>query len=440
MFTRRPDIFRSKALERLASPEALDQLMFSATAREWLPLLTIGALIVLVGAWTTLGTIPISVSGRTVLVYPSNLVEIQSTTAGRLETLTIREGDVVKAGAVVGRVDQSAVARQLQEDRAALADLRGQDRLKAALQNNRASVQQQENDSERRLIDLQAQTLRKNLNDAETMNPILKGRLAGYQNLLKEGLIAEFSNDLVVSQQSVLDNAARIVDLKTRIEQLDGQLKQIATREATFASDSDDEVTARTNPMRDLASRIALNELLLQRDSEVRTLHSGRVIALAVASGQVVSAGTRIAILETDNRGKASVLTSVSFFPVGDGKRIRPGMPVQVTPDSVERQRYGGIVGKVTSVSGLPVTKASAALLVGSSEVVEALLSGGPYIQVVSELETDAVAASGYKWSSSSGPGLPITPGTVGSTRVTIEGRAPITYLFPFLRSASGIF
>jgi HlyD family secretion protein len=437
VFKRKQDIYRSKALDRLSSPESLDQLMFVVTARDWIPLVAIGALIALIVAWSLGGSIPTAVTGRTVLVYPSRLVEIQTATAGRLDNLMIAVGDVVKEGAILGTIDQSEIVRQLQQDRGTLADLQSQDKLKTTLQEHRAAIEQQEIEAARRFIQLQDPTLRKSLLDAQTMDPALKRRLDGYRNLKDQGLLPELSNDLLQAQQAVLDNAAKIADLNTRITQLDSQLKQLDTREATITRDSVDTSTSRTNAMRELASRISINDLQLGRDSEIRSQKSGRIVELAATRGQVVTLGARIATLEVDAPG--STLMSVSFFPVGDGKQIQPGMLIQVTPDSVERQRYGGIVGKVVSVSILPVTKASAELLVGNAEIVQSLMPGGPYIQVMSSLNTDSATFSGYKWSSSAGPKLQVTPGMTGSNRVTIEGRAPITYIFPFLKSSSGL-
>jgi HlyD family secretion protein len=115
-------------------------------------------------------------------------------------------------------------------------------------------------------------------------------------------------------------------------------------------------------------------------------------------------------------------------------------MSIQVTPDTVKRERFGGIRGRVLSVSAFPVTKEGAALLLGNSEIAQRLLKDEPQMEVVAELEKDSSTYSGYKWSSSIGPQLPITAGTTTSGRVTVEMRAPITYILPFLRAMSGIY
>ncbi|MFN6566790.1 NHLP bacteriocin system secretion protein [Dendronalium sp. ChiSLP03b] len=136
---------------------------------------------------------------------------------------------------------------------------------------------------------------------------------------------------------------------------------------------------------------------------------------------------------------RVSQRVSVAFFPVGDGKQIQPGMKVQITPSTVQRERFGGIIGAVTDVSAFTVTKESALSVVGNSEFVQAFMSQGPQIQVTAQLQPDASTFSGYKWSSSQGPQLQVTPGTTTTVQVTVEERAPTTFVLPLLKSWSGI-
>ncbi len=113
---------------------------------------------------------------------------------------------------------------------------------------------------------------------------------------------------------------------------------------------------------------------------------------------------------------------AVVHFTIADGGRVQPGMRVEVTPDSVERARFGSIIGKVRTVSAFPVTRSEAT----------------PQIDVMVDLERDRSSPGGYRWSASSGPKMRIPPGTTATARVTVESRAPISYILPFLRSRDG--
>jgi hypothetical protein len=61
-------LFRQEALERLSSPERLDELMRVVNLKSWLPLGTIGALLGAGLIWSFVGRIPITTSGRGMLV------------------------------------------------------------------------------------------------------------------------------------------------------------------------------------------------------------------------------------------------------------------------------------------------------------------------------------------------------------------------------------
>ena len=83
----------------------------------------------------------------------------------------------------------------------------------------------------------------------------------------------------------------------------------------------------------------------------------------------------------------------------------------------------------------------------GNPEVVESLISEKQQgsvqqglIQVSAELKPDSKTFSGYQWSSSTGPQIPISPGTTTTVRVKVEERSPISFVLPILRSVSGIY
>ncbi len=63
------NIFRKEALERLSSPEQLDQLMQIVTPRSWLPLVVLGGLMSVGVVWSFVGKIPVTTTGRGVIVY-----------------------------------------------------------------------------------------------------------------------------------------------------------------------------------------------------------------------------------------------------------------------------------------------------------------------------------------------------------------------------------
>lgn len=96
-----PSIFRKESLERLSSPERLDQLMQVVKPRDWLALGTLGLLIVLALIWSFLGRIPVTVSGRGVLISAQKLQSREQAITSALVNVsyfTIADGKRIAPG------------------------------------------------------------------------------------------------------------------------------------------------------------------------------------------------------------------------------------------------------------------------------------------------------------------------------------------------------
>src|ERR671918_759169 len=147
-------IFRQQAWEHFSSPEQLDQLLQVVSPQHWLALATCGALVGVALLWGIFGRLPTTVMGRGVLLHPRQVVDVQAPAAGRLATLTVREGDVIRVGDVLGTLEQLEIQRQLQEARAREHALLAQDRAKTTLQAQQTTLQAQQTAMEAQAIAL----------------------------------------------------------------------------------------------------------------------------------------------------------------------------------------------------------------------------------------------------------------------------------------------
>ena len=431
-------LFRQEAMEALSSPDRLNQLMSVVTAKDWIPLLAVGMLIATGVAWSVVGSVPSTVTGRGVLVRPRHMVGLDSVSGGRLAWFRARTGEDIRAGDVIGRLDQAELQQRIQEDKRLLSELESQDRVKTASDQQQVKLQEQQNQLETKFYEAQRTNLTRSLADAEAVQPLLTKRVRTSEQLTKEGLIAEASPEYTEAHVADRENDSKISSLKAQLEQIDGQLHGLETQLSALVRQNLDSATARHNQIVNVKTTIATGELGLKKNGEIVSSYSGRVAEVFATEGQVLTAGSRLVSLNIQDPDSAMV--SVSYFPAKDGKNIQPGMRAQVTPDNVERNRFGSMLGTVISVSPLPVTKEGALNTVGNSEMVQALLTGpGSWVEVTAQLENDRSTPSGYRWSSSRGPKLKMSPGTTTMTRVTIERRTPASYVVPSLRDASGI-
>lgn len=424
---------------RFGSADELAQLIPAVRLRDWMALAITALCFGFLGIWCLAGTVPTNVTGRGILIQPRQpIVQAQALAGGRVVRLDVRLGDIVRKGQLIGRVDQSDVLRRIQEDQARIADLQTQDSVKTAADQQRLSLQAEQDSLEKKSLEVQRATLLQSLRSAEALVPVLEKRNDAVRELIRNGLIGPASREVPEAAAAVSENRVRMEDLKSRLGIIDGQLKQIETRAATQAREILEISMTRRNEIENIRRAIEVAQTQLNRNGEILSDTAGRVIEVLAIVGQVLPSGGPLITMEAQDADHT--LTSITYLSIADGKKVEPGMQVQITPDLVERQRFGGIVGTVVSVSSTPATREGAMSLIGNAEVVQALLSGGGHMEVISRVETDPSTYSRFRWSSSSGPKLKITSGTTTTTRIRVEDRAPVTYLLPILRATSGIY
>jgi HlyD family secretion protein len=473
-------LFRQESLERLSSPERLDQLMYVADAKSWIPLSALGALALVALGWSIFGKIPVTVAGQGIVVFPRRVVALQSVGVGQISSINIKVGDDLQKGQVVATLSQPDLLKQLQIEKQQLKELQEQDQSSTQLQNRQSdlqveSIQQQRRSLQKNISEvniliptlrekgvtailLQRQALEERLVQLNNLSPALEDRLKTRQDLLDRGIIT--GDQVLQARQEYLQNLSTIADLKAQLKQLDSQeadaqrqylqnlnsiddfeskLKDLDSQEARLRQQIQDGSFSRSNQIQQVKSRIARLEQQIIDNTNVKSEYDGRVLEMTATSGQVVNSGTRLASIDLPDQSKK--LIAVAYFPDQIGRQVLTGMNVQITPSQVKREQFGGIVGKVKVVSPYIPTIQGVNALIGSEEATRLLLpNGSAKVEVFIELEEDSNTRSGYKWSSSKGPDISLESGTLSTVQVLVEERAPITYILPFLRSTTGIY
>ena len=529
-------IFRQESLERLSSPERLDQLMQVLAPKDWLALTVFGSLTILGLAWSLVGRIPITVQGRGIFLQPRQVVDLQSSIAGQLKFLNVTNGQCVKKNEVLATIEPLALQQQLRlakekldklQKQATDASLMSSQRMqleKSAIAASQATLQKSLQDTQalapilkekglnaldkqrvslmQRLQEAQAfaptlkekgltaiqqqrSSLQQRLKDAKDLIPVLEERLQTRRELAREGAISVDSvleiereykqeiqkfSELTVqqkqldltetqTQQTYQQSINTIGEMQSQLQEIElqtvknereyldnlrsindrqAQLQELNTKYKRLEQESLETFNHRNKEVQEIGREIIKLEQQLTESSRILSSQDGCILELMATVGQVVQPGSRLGNMRVGREEKLGL--AIAYFPIKDGKQIKPEMTISITPDTVQRERFGGIIGKVTALSPLPVTAEGTAALIGNSEVAKNLTGEtGVAIQVTVNLETDDHNPSGYKWSSSKGPNSKITPGTTATVRVTIEERAPITFLLPFLRELVGM-
>jgi multidrug efflux pump subunit AcrA (membrane-fusion protein) len=182
------------------------------------------------------------------------------------------------------------------------------------------------------------------------------------------------------------------------------------------------------------AKSASRNELRarLERESQVVSPVDGVVSDQIVSGyGDIVSPGTPIVSVRLDENKRGELMVLL-YVPVLDGKKIQPGMNVQVSPGSVDASEYGTLIARVLSVSNYPVLPESITGWTGNAGLTDWIIkqTGGLAVEVKAELIKDSDTRTGYLWSSLHGSPAAISSGTICTGGIVIERKAPISKAF----------
>ncbi len=374
-------LFRKKALDALSTPEQIDQPMQLLRPGYWTLLIALLGFGGSILLWSIFGRLTIRIQGKGVLTMPNNLHLLQSEAFGRVKTMDVDVGMCVKQGETVATIQPVRLLLDEKKTEEELAKLIVDDESEYSYADQRLKLQFSKLD-----------------------------RLA---KLAKQGAIS--LQDLEQLQQETKTLEAQIVSENNRRDQRIQQLQLTLSR-----------------------IRMEINQTAV-----VKATQDGCIVGRRVQIGQLVQPATTLFELNATNGNQE--LKSLGFFVAQDGKRLRLGQTVRVTPTTTKPQRHGGIQGVITKISPLPVSQAALRLKLGDDSTVtsvsqQAGVLGGGLIEITTSLKRDSNTISGYDWGGAKGPNLKLSAGTTTSISVIVEERAPISYVIPLLRNMSGIY
>ena len=122
-------VFRKVSLERMSSPEQLDQMMQVTTPKGWVVLLALIILVVFAIFWGIFGSISTKVTGMGILIKRGGVFNIGTDSHGQVRDLKFAVGETVHKGDLVAIVDQPDLSDQLVAAEIELQELNVQEKL-----------------------------------------------------------------------------------------------------------------------------------------------------------------------------------------------------------------------------------------------------------------------------------------------------------------------
>ena len=413
------NIFRKKSLEQLASPERLDELMQITSPRLWIALLSIGALLAFSLVWGVCGSIATKVQGTGIILKNGGLFLVSSLGAGQVRAIQAKVGDVVAAGQIVATLDLPQMAQQLDNARKDFAYLKEDT-------EQRLAADQKETTLNIEALDRQKANLQQLVANLEDQASWLQQQTGNQDKLLAEGLI---------TRQTLVATTQQLNGVKVRIADTRSQMNDLALRQLQLENDRRDRASQAEFRLSQSGRSLAALEDNYRRSADIVAPYRGRVIEIMARPSDLVQPGSPLINLEL----VGEKLTALVYVAARDGKQVKPGMKIQISPSTVKKERFGVMLGRVVSVSEFPSTTAAMAAILKNDALITMLSSQGAQFAVQADLIPDPATESGYAWSSSKGPPVTINAGTLCDSNVIVEEQAPITMVMPFLRKQLGL-
>jgi HlyD family secretion protein len=415
-------LFRKVALDRLSSPEQLDTLMRITTPNGWVALLSIIGLLTLTVLWGIFGAIPTKVLGQGILVRSGGVLEVESTVAGQLTDLVVSPGDEIYQGQVFARIAQKELLEQLSQAQRHLDEMEREKREQSLLLEKGTTLQLKALQQERVAVESRIASLRSEVKRLAT-------RVRDQEALVKDGLI---------TKDTLAQTLLALAQANNEIVTASAQLKQLSAKESEAQRQQTAEQVALEQRLRDARRQAALLQERLFNTSRVVAPHSGRVVEVMANEGNLLQPGSPIISIERIGRDVAD-LEMVAYLSPLDGKKVHPGMTMQIVPSIVKKEEYGSLLGKVVWVADFPATQQGMLRALGNRELVQTMSAQGPPIEVRGNLIPDPTTTSRYRWTSDDGPPLRLDTGIICSVSIVTREQPPITLAIPLLKEFFGL-
>lgn len=406
--------FRKSALEKLSTPEKLDQLIKVTGPKAWIALVTVFIALGTGICWAVFGTVKTKLNAIGV-VLGGEVHEVVATSQGQLVKLHVAIGDHVKKGDVIATIQQPDLYQQIEDAKAVLSDRKFEMGKLMAYGNQGSHLEGQLISQNRVSIQGEIEAEKKKL-------AFLYNQLESENNLLNKGLIIK---------SQVAGTKQQIDASKNTIERLKGQMAETSSQQHNIGFDLQQKITLQNQRISEAERNLQFLSERYETQNKIKSPYDGEVVEVLTDAGGVVGAGTPLFKLKNIGTEKLATLKGVLYIPSQDGKKIKKGMEAFVVPSTVQPQEYGFIEGKVTYVSDFPITQQGMMTSVKNDQLAKGLLASGPLFEVHVEFEKDPNSYSGYKWTSAKGPNVSIKEGTSCNGKITINQEPPATIVVP---------
>lgn len=367
------------------SPDKIDQVVRVVRQPHVYYLLAMAILFTAAIIWSIVTRVPVYVFGKGILINESGISEIKSPFPGKVSQLAVKIGQHVEQGDELATIEQLDLAFEVKR------------------------------------LESQVRAVKENL------DWLLANTNAGKRKLTIERL----RTDITRTERKIklLDSSSDYFDIE-----LNELKKNKATDELKLFDLEhfrDDRVFEFRNSLLSYESELQLKRNQLANQTKIITPYSGTVVDMSYNNGDLFALGSTFMIIENEDYNNSNLIAHI-YVNSNEGKKILPGMPVQLAPSTVPPEESGFLKGTVSSISKYTQTESGMNRVLRNPKLVEELSKDGLPMLVEVKLITDSSTFSKFKWTTRYGPKRELLSGTLTRANILSEQRRPISFIIPF--------
>jgi len=404
--------YRSDSLDSLVSSDDLNQASSLIRFKAFLFLLVFSLLLVLGVACCIFITIPIKVSGPSVIWSDVGVLQVSAKDPGSITSIGAKVGDRVEVGQVIAKLDQSGIVDQLTS------------------------------------VSFKLQALKNYIKDLQHLQVSDKIEREGFKKTtdklmlestqLTEKRLSRFRDRKDQLQKLLDDNAITFDQFNTFIDRIEQAEDKIISDQRMVVAELKVENFKHTNDARELlqkkleaeqlSSEVKLLENQLADQGELRSPISGRVVEVTASVGDFLSPGSSVLLVQPD--ADEGELTFVVFISSEQVKPVKSGMRTELELSAFPPTKYGKLVAEVTSVSPMPLSSSALMKELRNDQLVNRITEVGSPFMVKVDILKDPVSGN-LVWSSASDAKRELQVGMVGQGSIITRYERLVWLLLP---------
>ncbi len=381
----------------------------------WIAVAAVGFVCCIAVYWGWYGRIYTKVNGSGMIVRSGEFRDVVSLSDGIVQHLNISEGAPVSKGDILAVLSLPLEQIEFEHYQSRLKSMReevaGLHKLTENHVKQRAALTSRiAADSGRIMKDLER--LLKQLTDLHEK----------YQSFRSRGLVTE--SETVTVLQNMLNTEVSLIrqHQETATQEIGKQDHEHGFEREFWQKDREIRES-----QQDLAFRMAQ---YIQRKHIV--CHSdGNIVNIHKHIGDHAANGESVCTLQ---RPDGDGLFVDAVISAGQIKTVHEGQTVHVSPSDTEPYRIGYMVGTVEKVGIYPATSARLSTWYKNEELIRMFKGNEAAGTVRVRLVSDLANPSGVQWTGKVPENVDISAGRLCTIQVTVEQRAPISYVLPYIR------